>query len=128
MAIDGFIASGGPHGQVAGRRRCAISGRRRAGAMVRLRAKAAVCLAALVGAAFAQAPAAAGDPVPVTVDNFVRAESDLYMGRHFVKDNGGELGKFNHRREAASVDHQTVIRLNRDTLYSSACSTSTPAR
>src|SRR6185369_11457442 len=69
----------------------------------------------LVGitAAYAQAPQ------PVTVDNFVRAESDLYFGR-ILEDSGGALGKFNHRREVASVDHQTVIRLNRDTMYSSA--------
>jgi hypothetical protein len=58
-------------------------------------------------------------PVPVTVDNFVRAESDLYFGG-IVKDSGGALGKFNHRREVASIDQQTVIRLNRDTMYSSA--------
>jgi hypothetical protein len=31
----------------------------------------------------------------------------------------GGLGKFLHRREPASIDQQTVIRLNRDTLYSS---------
>jgi hypothetical protein len=55
--------------------------------------------------------------VPVTVDNFTRAESDLYMG-NIVKDGG--LGKFIHRREPASIDNQTVIRLNRDTLYSAA--------
>jgi hypothetical protein len=35
-----------------------------------------------------------------------------------VKDGG--LGKLNHRREVAPVDKQAVIRLNRDTLYSSA--------
>lgn len=52
----------------------------------------------------------------VTVDNFIRAESDLYMGS-MVKDGG--FGKFTHRREPATVDNQTVIRLNRDTLYSS---------
>lgn len=70
----------------------------------------------LAGAcAFAQSP---GKPVPVTVDNFVRAESDLYIGG-LVKDSGG-IGKLNHRREVARVDHQTVIRLNRDTMYSSA--------
>ena len=69
------------------------------------------------GSAMAQAPK--GDPVPVTVDNFVRAESDLYFGG-ILKDSGGALGKFNHRRELASIDNQTVIRLNRDTLYSSA--------
>lgn len=54
---------------------------------------------------------------PVTVDNFVRAESDLYMVS-LVKEGG--LGKLQHRREPASIDNQTVIRLNRDTLYTSA--------
>ena len=54
---------------------------------------------------------------PVTVDNFVRAETDLYMG-NIVKDGG--FGKFNHRREPATIENQTVIRLNRDTLYSAA--------
>jgi hypothetical protein len=57
--------------------------------------------------------------VPVTVDNFTRAESDLYFGG-ILKDGGGSMGKFDHRREPASIDNQTVIRLNRDTLYSSA--------
>ena len=56
---------------------------------------------------------------PVTADNFVRAESDMYFGG-VLKDSGGALGKFNHRRDVASVDQQTVIRLNRDTMYSSA--------
>lgn len=55
---------------------------------------------------------------PVTVDNFVRAESDLYFA-NIIKDSGG-IGKINHRREPARIDNQTVIRLNRDTLYSSA--------
>ena len=64
-------------------------------------------------------PSVAGNSVPVTVDNFARAESDLYFGG-IVKDSGGAIGKFNHRREPASIDNQTVIRLNRDTLYSSA--------
>jgi hypothetical protein len=54
-------------------------------------------------------------PVRVTVDNFCRAESDNYFAR-FVKDGG--FGKFKHERELAEIDRQTVIRLNRDTLYS----------
>jgi hypothetical protein len=58
------------------------------------------------------------ETVPVTVDNFARAESDLYFGA-LLKDSGGSMGKFNHRREVAQIDNQTVIRLNRDTLYSS---------
>ena len=36
-----------------------------------------------------------------------------------MKDSGA-IGKFLHRREPAPIDNQTVIRLNRDTLYSSA--------
>jgi hypothetical protein len=60
--------------------------------------------------------AQSGNSVPVTVDNFARAESDLYMG-NLAKEAG--LGKLEHRREPASIDRQTVIRLNRDTLYTS---------
>jgi hypothetical protein len=56
-------------------------------------------------------------PVAVTVDNFARAESDLYMGNG-VKDGG--FGKFIHKRSPAEIDKQLVIRMNRDTLYSSA--------
>ena len=56
-------------------------------------------------------------PVPVNVDNFVRAESDLYF-QSIAKDNG--FGKLNHTREPAPVEEQKVIRLNRDTLYSAA--------
>lgn len=55
--------------------------------------------------------------VPVTVENFARAESDLYFGG--VVKNGG-FGKFDHNRSVAPLNKQTVIRLNRDTLYSAA--------
>jgi hypothetical protein len=55
--------------------------------------------------------------VPVTVENFVRAESDLYFGS-MVRDGG--FGKFFHYRELTPIDKQTVIRMNRDTLYSGA--------
>lgn len=55
--------------------------------------------------------------VAVTAENFIRAESDLYFGN--VTNDGG-FGKFVHRRAPADVARQTVIRLNRDTLYSSA--------
>lgn len=56
-----------------------------------------------------------GKPVRVTVDTFRRAESDTYFAG-FVKQGG--FGKFKHEREVAAIDRQTVIRLNRDTLYS----------
>jgi hypothetical protein len=61
--------------------------------------------------------AGTADIVPVTPNNFPRAESDLYFA-NIVKDGG--LGKFIHRREPAAIDNQTIIRLNRDTLYSAA--------
>jgi hypothetical protein len=56
-------------------------------------------------------------PIAVTPENFVRAESDLYFSG-VVKDGG--FGKFMHRREPTAADKQTVIRMNRETLYSSA--------
>lgn len=55
--------------------------------------------------------------VPVTAENFPRAESDLYFGG--VVKNGG-FGKFDHTRDPTPLDKQSVIRLNRDTLYSAA--------
>ena len=81
----------------------------------RMRYALALALAAINGA-HAQTPA--GNAVSVTVDNFTRAESDLYFGG-ILKDSGA-IGAFLHRREPARIDSQTVIRLNRDTLYSSA--------
>lgn len=77
----------------------------------------ACALAAGVSMSGLVTSALAADTTPVTIDNFGRAESDLYFGS-MVKDGG--LGKFLHRREPAAIDNQTVIRLNRDTLYSSA--------
>lgn len=58
------------------------------------------------------------DTIPVTADNFVRAETDLYFG-NVAKDAGG-TGKFFHHREPTPVEKQPVIRMNRDTLYSGA--------
>ena len=55
--------------------------------------------------------------IPVGVDNFVRAESDLYLGKMVAS---GSLGRFVHSREAVAIDAQNVVRMNRDTLYSSA--------
>lgn len=56
-------------------------------------------------------------PQLVSPDNFARAESDLYFSG-IVTDNG--FGKFHHIRELTPIDHQVVIRQNRDTLYSAA--------
>lgn len=77
-----------------------------------------ICIAVL-GAMGLGLPAAAAEdaPVPVSVDNFARAESDLYFSNVVME---GGFGQWSHRREPADIDNQTVIRLNRDTLYSSA--------
>ncbi|MEZ4508034.1 MAG: DUF1254 domain-containing protein [Thermomicrobiales bacterium] len=53
----------------------------------------------------------------VNADNFPRVESD-HMFAAILKDNGGEIGKWMHNREPTPLDHQPVIRQNRDTLYS----------
>lgn len=74
-----------------------------------------VLLSALALAAW-QTPARAQNTVPVTVDKFPRAETDHYLALN-TKEAGG-LGKLHHARELASIDNQTVIRMNRDTLYS----------
>ena len=73
----------------------------------------------MIGATlFVSTVALAQNAVPVTVDNFKRAETDHYLAVN-VKDAGG-LGKLHHSREPAEIDKQTVIRMNRDTLYSFA--------
>jgi hypothetical protein len=54
---------------------------------------------------------------PVSPDNFTRAESDRYFA--VVASQGG-FGQFEHHRELMPIDHQTVVRANRDTLYSAA--------
>ncbi|GAB2584937.1 DUF1254 domain-containing protein [Ramlibacter solisilvae] len=56
------------------------------------------------------------DAVPVTADNFSRAETDRYMA---LVAKGGALGKFGHDRLLRGLERR-VIRPNRDTLYSSA--------
>jgi hypothetical protein len=57
-------------------------------------------------------------PTTVNVENFVRAETDR-MFADLQRDAGG-VNLFRHNREPASIDEQTVIRMNRDTLYSFA--------
>ena len=56
--------------------------------------------------------------IKVNVDTFARAETHR-MFADLQRDAGG-VNRFAHNREPASVDHQTVIRMNRDTLYSFA--------
>lgn len=80
-----------------------------------LRTCLAATLVAISLSSGSTALAADTKPLAVNVDNFKRAESDTYFAK-FVKD--GAFGKFHHERNLASIDHQSVIRMNRDTLYS----------
>jgi hypothetical protein len=86
---------------------------------LRVQIFAGLLLTASSNAALAQAQPAPQSPtggtVPVTPDNFNRAETDLYFSGS-VKQDG--LGKFQHFREPTPLDRQNVIRMNRDTLYS----------
>jgi hypothetical protein len=59
--------------------------------------------------------AQAQNAVPVTVDNYNRAESDASFGS-IVKR--GAFGKLAHSRNLKPLDEQGVVRPNRDTLYS----------
>jgi hypothetical protein len=72
-----------------------------------------------INAAHTQSPSpSAAGAIPVTVDNFTRAETDTYFA-NIVKGASGP-GRFFHRREIEPIDKQIVIRGNRDTLYSAA--------
>ena len=64
-------------------------------------------------------PALAADPVIVNVDNFVRAETAVNFNKT-LKLTNGEVNKLFHFREPMPLDDPTVIRSNRDTLYSGA--------
>jgi len=54
---------------------------------------------------------------PVTIDTFVRAETDTAIRMMHAR---GGFGTFFHIRALAPLDDQPVIRMNRDTLYSAS--------
>ena len=76
---------------------------------------AASLLAATSSVALAQPPS--GTAVLVSVDNYNRAQTDVYFGQ-IVK--AGAFGKFRHGRELAPIVSHGIVRPNRDTLYSFA--------
>jgi len=63
-------------------------------------------------------PETKSEAIAVTVDNFVRAETDWAFG-NAIRDLNC-FGKFCHVREFLPLDKQGVPRVNRDTLYSAA--------
>ena len=59
----------------------------------------------------------ASETVPVTLEQFPTAETDHMM--QVAIDTFDCLGKWAHLRGFAPIDKQNVVRMNRDTLYSS---------
>ncbi len=56
--------------------------------------------------------------VKVTVDNFIRAATEIEMGKYLALSGG--VNQMFHVREPTSIDQQPTNRMNRDTLYSMA--------
>jgi hypothetical protein len=81
-----------------------------------MKAELIICaLAALTVISGTQAQSPAENAVPVTPENFIRAETDRYFGK---TAKNGSFGKFHHNREFGPADKQPVVRPNRDTLFS----------
>lgn len=60
----------------------------------------------------------ADQPIRVTFDNYARVESArMFAG---IAASAGSSNVWNHFRTPTPIDEQTVIRMNRDTLYSAA--------
>jgi hypothetical protein len=78
------------------------------------RARAMLACAATMTAASAQQGTIKEPSVPVTPDNFVRAETDRYFGNIASY----AFGKLRHYRDFVPLDKVGVVRVNRDTLYS----------
>jgi hypothetical protein len=76
-----------------------------------------VAMSLLMASSVASAQTTASTAQPVTVDNYNRAQTDVYFAG--VVKNGG-FGKFRHGRELAPPVQQGIVRPNRDTLYSFA--------
>jgi len=73
-------------------------------------------LAALTLINGTQAQSRAENAVPVTPDNFIRAETDHYFST-MVKN--GSFGKFTHNRAFGPIEKQNaIVRPQRDTLFS----------
>ena len=81
--------------------------------------KTAIWMALSLGAmsSIARSQTASSPAVPVTIDNYNRAQSDVYFA---LIAKGGAFGKFSHGRSLAPIAQGGIIRPNRDTLYSLA--------
>lgn len=75
-----------------------------------------IAISAVVTLAAFLANAVFAATIPVTIMNYIRTESDVQFKGYAEK--AGGVGKILHLREPYSVENQTTIRGNRDTLYS----------
>ena len=84
-----------------------------------MKSKSAILVLAVAGTliAAAQAQTAPDKTNPVTLENFNRAETDLYFGAVVKKDG---FGRFEFTRTPSPIEAQTIVRMNRDTLYGAA--------
>ena len=71
----------------------------------------------VTASSLASAETTASPAEPVTVENYNRAQTDVYFAG-VVKNDG--FGKFRHGRELAPIVSRGIVRPNRDTLYSFA--------
>ena len=65
---------------------------------------------------FALTPAQAQDEIKVTVDNYVRAETDVQIKGY--SETMDAFGRFSHNRKHYDVDNQVTVRGARDFVYS----------
>ena len=72
----------------------------------------------IVSLLFCQFVFSADAPIPVNADNFVRTETASQIDRFLKTYVGSQVNTWAHIRTPAPIDNQTVIRMNRDTLYS----------
>ena len=56
--------------------------------------------------------------IPVTIDNFNRVATDIELDKYVTL--AGGINRFYHFREPTPVENQPTVRMNRDTLYSTA--------
>lgn len=80
-----------------------------------------IAMALMCSAAAWSEPAgapAASPSIPVTIDNFNRAATDIELAKYVAL--AGGVNRFYHFREPTPVDNQPTVSMNRDTLYSTA--------
>src|SRR6056297_3536463 len=56
--------------------------------------------------------------IPVMIGNFARAATDIELAKYVAL--AGGVNRFFHFRDPGDVDNQPTIRMNFDTLYSTA--------